>query len=192
MKKSNNNFSQNSTKASFKVTISGVLSALSLVFMMMTSLMPLGTFAFPCLAGIVLMVVVIEAGHKWAWGAYVCVSLLSLFLAGDKEAVVYYIMFFGYYPILKGVIEGKIKNKLLQYFLKFSIFNAAVISAFFIAAFLLAVPMEEYTIAGMYVPWVFLLAGNIFFFVYDKAATKLVTYYIIVLRNKLIKQKYRK
>ena len=76
-------------KTTFKVTISGVLSALSLVFMMLTSLVPLGTFAFPCMAGIVLMVIVVEAGHKWAWGAFICVSLLSLFLAGDKEAVVY-------------------------------------------------------------------------------------------------------
>jgi len=106
MKKS----SSSPLKTTFKVTISGVLSALSLVFMMLTSLVPLGTFAFPCMAGIVLMVIVVEAGHKWAWGAFICVSLLSLFLAGDKEAVVYYIMFFGYYPIIKGAIEGKIKT----------------------------------------------------------------------------------
>lgn len=101
-------------------------------------------------------------------------------------------MFFGYYPIIKGAIEGKIKNKITQYVLKYLVFNAAVIGAFFIAAFLLAVPMEEYTIAGMYVPWLFLLAGNVFFIIYDLAATKLVTYYIVILRNKLIKPKYRK
>lgn len=188
MKKS----SSSPLKTTFKVTISGVLCAFSLALMMLTSLVPLGTFAFPCMAGIVLMVVVIEAGHSWAWGAYLCVSLLSLFLAGDKEAVVYYIMFFGYYPIIKGAIEGKIKNKITQYVLKYLVFNAAVIGAFFIAAFLLAVPMEEYTIAGMYVPWLFLLAGNVFFIIYDLAATKLVTYYIVILRNKLIKPKYRK
>lgn len=188
MKKS----SKNTLKATFKVTISGVLSAFSLVLMILTSLVPLGTFALPCLAGIVLMVIVIEAGHKWAWGAFISVSFLSLFLAGDKEAVVYYIMFFGYYPIIKGAIEGKIKNLAIQYIIKYFIFNVAVIVAFFIAATLLLVPMEEYTIAGMFVPWLFLLAGNVFFFVYDKAATKLVTYYIYVLRNKLIKPKFRK
>lgn len=126
MKKS----SSSPLKTTFKVTISGVLSALSLVFMMLTSLVPLGTFAFPCMAGIVLMVIVVEAGHKWAWGAFICVSLLSLFLAGDKEAVVYYIMFFGYYPIIKGAIEGKIKTRAVQFVLKYAVFNAAVIGAF--------------------------------------------------------------
>lgn len=126
MKKS----SSSPLKTTFKVTISGVLSALSLVFMMLTSLVPLGTFAFPCMAGIVLMVIVVEAGHKWAWGAFICVSLLSLFLAGDKEAVVYYIMFFGYYPIIKGAIEGKIKTRAVQLVLKYAVFNAAVIGAF--------------------------------------------------------------
>ena len=38
----------------------------------------------------------------------------------------------------------------------------------------------------------FFNAGNIFFTINDLAATKLVTYYIVVLRNKLIKPKYRK
>lgn len=184
--------SENTSKATFKVTVSGVLSAFSLVLMILTSLIPVGTFALPCLAGIVLMVIVIEAGYKWAWSAFISVSFLSLFLTGDKEAVVYYIMFFGYYPIIKGAIEGKIKNTAVQYIVKYAVFNVAVIGAFFIAALLLAVPMEEYTIAGMFVPWLFLLAGNIFFFVYDKAATKLVTYYIFALRNKLIKSKFRK
>lgn len=99
---------------------------------------------------------------------------------------------FGYYPIIKGAIEGKIKTRAVQFVLKYVVFNAAVIGAFFIAAFLLAVPAEEYTIGGMYVPWIFLLAGNIFFTIYDLAATKLVTYYIVVLRNKLIKPKFRK
>lgn len=131
MKKS----SSSPLKTTFKVTISGVLSALSLVFMMLTSLVPLGTFAFPCMAGIVLMVIVVEAGHKWAWGAFICVSLLSLFLAGDKEAVVYYIMFFGYYPIIKGAIEGKIKTRAVQFVLKYAVFNAAVIGAFFYSVF---------------------------------------------------------
>lgn len=131
MKKS----SSSPLKTTFKVTISGVLSALSLVFMMLTSLVPLGTFAFPCMAGIVLMVIVVEAGHKWAWGAFICVSLLSLFLAGDKEAVVYYIMFFGYYPIIKGAIEGKIKTRAVQFVLKYAVFNAAVIGAFFYSGF---------------------------------------------------------
>lgn len=183
---------KSTTNTTFKLTISGVLSALSLVLMMLTSLIPLGTFALPCMAGIILMVVVIEAGHKWAWAAFVSVAFLSVFLAGDKEAVVYYIMFFGYYPIIKGAVEGKIKSKVLQYALKYIVFNVAVITAFFIAAFLLNVPMEEYTIAGMCVPWLFLLVGNIFFIIYDKAATKLITYYIRVLRNKLIKPKYKK
>lgn len=52
------------------------------------------------------------------------------FLAGDKEAVVYYIMFFGYYPIIKGAIEGKIKTRAVQFVLKYAVFNAAVIGAF--------------------------------------------------------------
>lgn len=175
--------------SAFKVAFSASIAALSLVLMLLTGVVPVGTFAFPCFAGIFIASVVIEFGFKWAAGVYAVVALLSLFLSGDKEAVIYFILFFGYYPMLKGLIEGKIGNKIVQFILKLLVFNAAIIAAFFTASFLLAIPPEEYTIAGFYVPWLFLIAGNIFFVIYDIAVTSVITYYINRLRGKLFKKK---
>lgn len=175
--------------STFKVAFSASIAALSTVLMMLTGLIPVGTYALPCFAGIFISAVVIEFGFKWAAGVYVVVSILSFFLSGDKEAVIYFIMIFGYYPMLKGLIEGKIRLKAVQYILKLAVFNAAAITAFFIATLLLAIPAQEYTIAGFYVPWAFLIAGNIFFIIYDFAITSVITYYIRVLRKKLFKKK---
>lgn len=175
--------------STFRIAYCGIISALSLALMMFTSLIPIGTYAFPCFAGIIIASIVIEYGYKWAMSVFLVAGILSVFLAGDKEAVIYFISFFGYYPILKGVIEGKIKNKLIQFFLKFFIFNIAAIASFFVANIILAIPAEEYTLFGVYVPFVFLIIGNIFFFFYDYAVTVFVNQYINKIRKKLFNKK---
>lgn len=175
-------------KSTFKVALCGVIAALSLALMMISALIPIGTYAIPCAAGAIIAAIVIECGSRWAVGVYAVVALLSVLLAGDKEAVIYYIALFGYYPILKGVIEGKIKNRLLQYILKFALFNAAAIGSFFVAMFLLAIPAEEFEIFGVYLPWAFLAVGNVFFVLYDYAVTVLIMQYVRVLRGKLFKR----
>lgn len=169
----------------FRIAFCGVTAALSLALMMLTSLIPIGTYAFPCFAGIFISAIVIEYGAKWAFGVYATVSLLALLLAGDKEAVVYFIVIFGYYPIVKGIIERKIHNKPFQYILKLLTFNAAAVAAFFAGAFLLSVSPEEYTLFGIYLPWLFLIAGNFFFLLYDYAVTVFVTQYVRRLHDKL-------
>ena len=73
-------------KTSFKVSLSGVIGALSLVLMLLTSVIPFGTFAFPAFAGMLLISIVIELGNSWAFLVYFTVSTLSLLLLTDKEA----------------------------------------------------------------------------------------------------------
>lgn len=173
----------------FKITFCAVIAALAVVLMMLTTLVPIGTFALPCLAGALFVSVVIEFNAKWALGIYFVVSVLSVFLAGDKEAVVFFIAFFGYYPIVKNVFESKIKNKIVSFILKLLLFNIAVTASFFFASFVLGIPAEEYTVFGVYVPYLFLLAGNIFFLLYDRALTLFVIFYVRKISPKLFKSK---
>lgn len=175
--------------STFRIALCSVIAALGVVLMTLTGLIPVGTYAFPCFAGILLCSVVVEYGCKWALGVYAVTSLLSVFLAGDKEAVIYFILIFGYYPILKSVIESKIVNRFLQYALKICVFNAAAVASFFAGTFILSISPDEYTIGGLYLPWVFLIAGNFFFVLYDFAVSVMVTYYVRNIRNKLLKRK---
>lgn len=181
---------KNSVKNStFRVAFCSIIAALGLALMLLTSLVPIGTYAFPCFAGIFIAAVVIEYGWKWGLGVYAVVSVLSLFLAGDKEAVLYFIALFGYYPILKAVFEKNIKNKLILYIVKLAVFNAAAIASFYAAAFLLSISPEEYTLFGVYMPLAFLAFGNVFLLVYDFAVTVFVGQYVIRLRSKLFGRK---
>ena len=87
------------------------MGALSLMIMFLTAF-PYMTYALPAIAGAVLIPVVIELGSKWAWMVYACVSFLSLLIAPSLEAKVMFIAFFGYYPIVKALLERQ-KNRVL-------------------------------------------------------------------------------
>ncbi|MBE6823808.1 MAG: hypothetical protein E7513_00525 [Ruminococcaceae bacterium] len=174
-------------KTSFKVSFGGIIGALSIVMMLLTSVIPFGTFAFPAIAGMLLVCVVIELGYSWAFIVYTVVSVLSLLLLTDKEAAVYYIAFLGFYPIIKGLIE-KLSSKILQYIIKYAVFNACMVIAFFVSVYLFSIPKESFEIFSVYLPWVFLIIGNFIFIIYDYCISKIVTIYLLKL-HKLLSNK---
>lgn len=174
-------------KTSLKVSLGGAVAALGLVLMLLTSLLqPFGTYAFPAFAGMLLVIIVIEIGYAFALSVFAATSLLSFLLVADKEAALMYVIFLGYYPIVKALIE-RIPSRPVQYAVKLALFNAAMIGSFFIAVYVLSIPTESFNIFGVYLPWVFLIAGNVFFILYDICITRLVTLYLQKWHNKLNK-----
>ncbi|MBQ8000169.1 MAG: hypothetical protein IJ298_02995 [Ruminococcus sp.] len=171
-------------KKSYAIALCAMLSALSFVVLLLTGLIPVGTYAFPCIAGALLAVVVIEVGYWGAIAVYGVVSVLSFLLVADKEAALYYTAFLGFYPVLKGLIE-RIRSRLLQYVLKLVVFNVCVIAAFYISIHILSVPAESFELFGVYLPQVFLLLGNLIFVIYDLCLTRIITEYVNKWRNKL-------
>jgi len=173
-------------KTSVKVSLGGVVAALSLVLMFLTSIIPFGTYAFPTFAGILLILLVFNLGYGYAFAVYFITAVLSFLLVTDKEAALYYTIFLGYYPIVKSFIE-RIKSKVVQYVIKLVLFNACMIAAFYIGILLLSVPKDSFTLFGIYLPWVFLIAADVFFVIYDLCVTRLVTLYLLKWHNKLNK-----
>ncbi len=149
-----------------KIALGGLLTALGVVLMFLTGLIPIGTYALPAIAGVLLIVAVIEIGAKWAWMIYAAVAVLSLLFAADKEAALLFVLFFGYYPVLKSFLE-RISNKVLSWISKFAVFNVAVVACFFLAVNFLQLPEDSFTVFGIYLPWVFLILGNAVFLIYD-------------------------
>ena len=169
-----------------KIALGGLLTALGLVLMFLTGLIPIGTYALPAIAGVLLIVAVIEIGAKWAWMIYAAVAVLSLLFAPDKEAALLFVFFFGYYPVLKSYLE-RISNKALSWISKFAVFNAAVVACFLLAVNFLQLPEDSFTIFGIYLPWVFLILGNVVFLIYDIALSGLVVTYVENLHHRVIK-----
>ena len=167
------------------MALCAVVAALETVMMLLTGLTRVGTYALPCFAGMLTIVIVMEYRCKWAFAVYAVTALLSFFLSADKEAVAFFIALFGYYPILKNILEKNISNRFVQYLIKFAVFNAAAVGCFYITMLLLSVSPDEYTLFGVYIPLAFLAVGNVFFLLYDLSINVFVRFYVQRLRGAL-------
>ena len=79
------------------VAFSGVITALSFIVLMMTGMIPLGTFLFPTVAGLFILSIKIERGYHYAVISYIAVSLLSLLFCPDKTAMIAFILNYACY-----------------------------------------------------------------------------------------------
>ena len=89
-----------------------------------------------------------------------------------------YVLFFGYYPILKAVFE-KLKSRVLEYVLKFAVFNAAVLLAYGVVAGIIGVDLGDMGDFGVYTSVILLIAANAVFPLYDIAVSRMAQLYII-------------
>ncbi len=171
-------------KKNYKLTLSAMMVALATAFMLL-SYFPYLTYAIPAISGLFIMVTVIEINKKWAVAAYFA-SVVLVFLFAETESRLLYIVFFGYYPILKAVIE-KINNPLLEWIYKFVIFNTAVLLVYFVFSSVFNISLEGIDILGKYGAVILLLLGNIVFVFYDIAVSRMAMVYMNILHPKIKK-----
>ncbi|MBQ6601631.1 MAG: hypothetical protein IIX36_08300, partial [Clostridia bacterium] len=110
---------------SAKTALGAMVTALSVVILI-PSAMQVFVYALPAMAGMLTMFAVVEIDKKWAVGSYVATSLIGLLFVANKEAVMYYVAFFGYYPVAKAILESRLP-RVAEYVLKFLLFNASII-----------------------------------------------------------------
>ncbi len=164
-----------------KITFCGLLSALAAVAMLL-SYIPYLTYSAPAIAGVFMMVIAIELPKKWAYGSYVASSVLIALMA-ENEAKILYIIFFGFYPILKGTLE-RLRSRPVEYVCKFAIFNAAMAAEIAASVYILGIPLETGTMGAVFYA-AFAVLANLFFFLYDFALTKLVGFYVVRLHPRV-------
>lgn len=167
------------SKKSTQIALGGVFSALCLLMMFLTGILPFATYAMPIFAGGMLMAVVVENGRKAALMVYISVSILSLFIVPDREAAMMFIVFFGYYPIIKGPLD-MIRPRIVSWVTRFAIFNLAVLGGYLAMIYLLGMPqlMSDFGNFGHYATVLFLLAGNFVFLLCDFALEKYLRLYV--------------
>lgn len=173
-------------KNSGKIALCGVVTALSFMCMLLTGIITVGTYALPALAGLFLIIPSVEISIKWSFYVYFAVSLLSIFIAVDKEAAIIFVLLFGYYPILKLKID-MFKIKVVQYILKIFISSLSMILSFIIAIKVLGIPVKSFEIFGINTPWILLIFGNIVFLMYDYAINDIFKLYNNKFRKKIRK-----
>ncbi len=166
------------------VTLCAMMAALASVFML-TSYFPYLTYAIPAVAGLFIMIAVIETDLKWAFISYAASAVIVGILA-EPEAKMLYILFFGYYPIVKALFE-RLKSRVLEYVFKFSVFNIAVILAYTVVSILFKIDVGEMGDFGRHTAVVLIIAANIVFPVYDIAVSRMAQYYSVKLHPTVYK-----
>jgi hypothetical protein len=150
---------------------------------------PFTQFAFPALAGIVLIAVIIENGASTAVLVYAAVAILSLIIVPVKEAALMFVGFFGYYPIIKVKLE-RIPWRVLEYICKFGLFNVAVIGSYLILIYVLGIDevLDSSGAFGQYSILALLILGNVMFFIYDIAVTNITFVYLHWFRPRIMRK----
>lgn len=152
-----------------QIAFGGMMAALAVVIMSFGGLIPVATFVCPMLCMLLLAFVLKMCGGRIGWAWYGTVALLGLLLGPDKEAAAVF-LFLGYYPIVKGSLDGRKGGWLL----KLLLFNGAVLVMYWVLIHLfgMAQVAAEYEALGTALTAVMLILGNVTFFLLDKVLTR--------------------
>ncbi len=162
-------------KNTVKIAFCGMLCALGTALMLL-AYFPYFTYAVPAVAGFLTVIVFIEIGPKWAVGTYIITAVLTMLFA-EPEAKLMYVLFFGYYPLIKIYIE-KIRLRVIGYILKLLVFNAAISTVYGIFAKLFYIDFHLDNPYGIFGIIAMLLLSNITFLLYDVVIIRITGQYL--------------
>ncbi|NMA24942.1 MAG: hypothetical protein GX936_04660 [Clostridiales bacterium] len=161
------------SKKTRRITLTAVFTALTLVFLYLASILPTVRLGFTAAASLFAVAAVIEAGIVSAFFVFIGSSIIGALLLPDKTAVIIYVLFFGYYPVIKSLAE-KSRSMLLNWALKLAVFEAAFTLTWFLFRSLI------FNVKVLWMPVIVVyLIGTSAFLVFDIGLTRLIGFYII-------------
>lgn len=152
------------------LSLSAMLTALSLVFLLLSAVVPSGRLALVALAGILPAAAVIRFGVSGGLLCYLATGILAVFLLPDKGNALLYLLFFGHYPVVKSLIE-RLGRLPLEWVLKLAVFNLLLSVLYFGFTALFA---ETAPAVADFAPTAFLV-GNAAFVLYDIGFSRLIS-----------------
>lgn len=155
-----------------RVALAALLGALALLFLSLASFAPSGRVGLTAVAGLFPAAAVVSCGLSAGFLCYGGSALLALLLLSDKGLALLYLLFFGLYPMVKGLVE-RLRRFWIEVLLKLAFFNGIL--------FLLIFGLSELVFAVFPVKGVSLsvvvLAGNLIFLAYDFGFSQFIGFY---------------
>lgn len=171
-----------------KIALCGMLGALSVVLLLIGSALQIGTYAAPMLAAFLLIPVLEDYGPRYALTLYATVSILAVLFVPETELAFFYVLVMGYYPVLRVKLDT-LKNTVLRWIIKFAVFNAATVLVYLLLFALLGpAVLDELLADGTAMLAALLAAGNLSFWLCDRALAALTRYYHLVVKPRLKKK----
>ncbi len=158
-----------------KIALGGIVTLLSTVSLYISSILPTNRLFFFALSTFFLAVIIIESNVSFAVLVYFSSSILSFILIPNKAIVLPYLIFFGYYAIVKSLIE-RINILAVELLIKLLLFNLSIyviytiVSTVFLGEIIIKLPI-----------WAIFLLMQLVFLIYDYTFSLGVFFY----RNKI-------
>ncbi len=166
-------------KLSKKIAFSSILTAISVILMLIGSFFGSLDLTTAALASFCVILAVIEMGPKSAILIYVVSSVLAIFILPLKTPALYFLIFLGYYPVLKYFAEKL--SKIISYVIKFISYS---VSFAVLAVITLIFLVPEANVPAYLIPAIY-VGGGLVFFIYDLALSRVIGMYYIKLRKRL-------
>jgi len=164
-----------------KIASAAMLSAVSVLLLYLSSVMPTMRVGLVAIAGILPSFLVIRFGVSAGFISYAAASILALLLLPNKLTALLYIILFGHYPMVKSLIE-RIGRMWLEWVLKLSLCNILLSILLAIYLMLFGRPIIDSIFSfNLPVPVLYIAlfaAGNIAFVIYDIGFTKLIAVFL--------------
>ena len=162
-----------------RLTVCAMLSALGVVLLWIGSILEVAEISMAVIASLLCVIAVIEYGGAAPWLVYAVTGLLGLVLLPNKGIAAMYLLFFGYYPIVKEKLEQR--PRVLRWVLKELIFYAAVLALAVVWKWLL---FPEAVLPSPLLLVALLVLAQVVFVLYDIALTRLISFYVFRLRQR--------
>lgn len=147
------------------IALSGMLSALTVVFLFFGSVVQIFAYVAPMICGLIMIILLNNVNKRSALTVFAVSSVIAVLLLPDKECALTYVFFFGWYPAAKDSFD-KIKSKFLKIVLKFVVYNVAVVLSQLACIYVFGIPFDN--MFGVWGIVILLLLANLLFVLYDK------------------------
>ena len=121
----------------FTLCLCSLSVALSVTLMQIGVMLEIADMTCAMIAATLVWFVQMEFGGKYSLMVYTASALLGFLLLGVPYPAFYYLLLFGWYPIVKHIIDRKIRRKRIRILFKFPIFILAIILEEWLAQWLL-------------------------------------------------------
>ncbi len=162
-----------------KIALASLLCALSVIISIMGCVFDMADLVATSASSVIVALARIELRGKYPYLIYAVVSVLLFLLFPTATVTLYFILFFGYYPIIRDFLAKT--PKYICLILKFAVFNTAIIFIYFLMKKLLL--FEQAETESYLIPALWFVA-NIFFGVFDFSLNIFMSAYTHVFRKK--------
>lgn len=142
------------------IAVCGMMTALSVVIMLLGGILEMGMYVSPMICGFCLVPIGRKHGEKYQWLVWGGVSLLSLILVPNMEENLMYTAVFGLYPILRPRFEKL--PRAVRWLMKLAFFNLVVLA---VETLVMLILIPE--VMTWWMGLILMALGNILFVMYD-------------------------